>query len=44
MLGSGLSAMVLWAGEMPADYVRLNESGRHHAGTILSRCHRTAER
>jgi oligosaccharyl transferase (archaeosortase A-associated) len=43
MLGSGLSAMALWTGEMPADRVRLNESGSDHAGkfpgTVLARSH-----
>jgi len=43
MIGSGLSAMALWTGEIPADYITLNESGSHHTekflGTTLARCH-----
>jgi oligosaccharyl transferase (archaeosortase A-associated) len=43
MLGSGLSAMTLWTGEMPAGYVTLNESGSRHTekflDTVLARCH-----
>jgi len=39
MLGSGLSAMALWTGEMPEDRVRLNGSGLHCAETVLARCH-----
>jgi len=43
MLLSGLSAMALWTGEDPADYVRKNKRGYEHTEkflrTILARCH-----
>lgn len=43
MLGSSLSATALWTGEMPDNYVTLNESGSRYTekflGTILAGCH-----
>jgi dolichyl-diphosphooligosaccharide--protein glycosyltransferase len=42
MLGSGLSAMALWTGDMPSDYIRRNESGCDNTEfqrTVLACCH-----
>jgi len=43
MLRSGLSAIALWTGEMPADYVRKTEDAYDHTekflGSTLARCH-----
>ncbi|WP_316968703.1 STT3 domain-containing protein [Candidatus Methanocrinis alkalitolerans] len=43
MVGSGLSAIPLWIGEEPTDYVRNDGAGRQHTEkfmrTTLARCH-----